>query len=139
MDSLCHSEKRVLRPWLTHELAQLREMYERGDPVPTIAAALNVSEMRVKEMARRSRIFRSPEAAQAHAVTPSWRRIRAALAEKGSLTVLQLGDIVQISPGIIRRELKIHRVELRIIQVVPTGGKPACVWALADQPLSITP
>ena len=139
METLCHSEKRVLRPWLTHELAQLREMYERGDSVQVIAATLKVSEMRVKEMARRSRIFRTPEAALAHASTPSWRRIRAALAEKGRLTVSQLGPLVRISPGIIRRELKIHRAELRIVEIIPTGGKPACVWALADQPLSITP
>lgn len=141
METLCHSEKLQhpqRRPWLSHEVAQLREMYERGVSVNAIAQALNVSEARLRKMASRARIFRSPEAAAAYAITPSWLRIRAALQQYGQLTMGQIHEFSGVSLAIIGRELKLHRAELRIEKSLPTGGRCANVWELLPIPSSPT-
>lgn len=138
MESLCHSEKRTKESWLAHELAQLKRMYEAGEPIPKIAAALDKPQIKVIEMRQRARLYRSPESAQAHANSASWIRIRRTLEHTTGMTTKQLHLVTKLSISAIRREINTHRGELRIVEMIRTPGRSMAVYALIENPCSTT-
>jgi len=138
METLCHSEKRPKESWLAHELAQLKRMYEAGDPIPKIAAALDKPQIKVIEMRQRARIYRSPESAKAHANSASWIRIREVLEHTTGMTAKQLRVVTHLSLSAIRRELNTHKADLRVVEMIRTPGRSMAIWALVEKPSSPT-